>query len=153
MAPVGCKPYWEMENYQPDSSPTKISTRYVTYSYACRNIVNTIMTNGHSSLEKYTSHTLFKMVAKGLCVRGELETEQSYNILTPSSSGYSSTSFSFSWAAQPRALRAASPQSGVGSHAGILSPKLWLQLTELTVASGYIIVWHLPASCGRHICT
>ena len=34
------------------------------------------MTNGHSSLEKYTSHTLFEMVAKGLCVRGELETEQ-----------------------------------------------------------------------------
>ena len=30
------------------------------------NIVNTIMTNGHSSLEKYTSHTLFERVAKGL---------------------------------------------------------------------------------------
>ncbi len=27
------------------------------------------MTNEHSSLEKYTSHTLFEMVAKGLCVR------------------------------------------------------------------------------------
>ena len=35
-----------------------------------------IMTNKHTSLEKYTSHTLFKRVAKGLCVRGELETEQ-----------------------------------------------------------------------------
>ena len=38
------------------------------------------MTNEHTSLEKYTSHTLFEMVAKalqkGLCVRGELETEQ-----------------------------------------------------------------------------
>ena len=31
------------------------------------------MTNEHSSLEKYTSHTLF---SRGLCVRGELETEQ-----------------------------------------------------------------------------
>ena len=30
----------------------------------------------HTSLEKYTSHTLFEMVAKGLCVRGELETER-----------------------------------------------------------------------------
>ena len=38
---------------------------YVTYSYACRNIVNTIKTSGHSSLEKYTSHTLFEMVRKG----------------------------------------------------------------------------------------
>ena len=34
------------------------------------------MTNEHTSLEKYTSHTLCERVAKGLCVRGELETEQ-----------------------------------------------------------------------------
>ena len=34
------------------------------------------MTNEHTSFEKYTSHTLFERVAKGLCVRGELETEQ-----------------------------------------------------------------------------
>ena len=34
------------------------------------------MTNEHTSLEKYTSHTLVERVAKGLCVRGELETEQ-----------------------------------------------------------------------------
>ena len=46
------------------------------YTYTCRNIVNTIMTSEHISLEKYTSHTLFEMVAKGICVRGELETEQ-----------------------------------------------------------------------------
>ena len=31
------------------------------------------MTNERSSLDKYTSHTLF---SKGLCVRDELETEQ-----------------------------------------------------------------------------
>ena len=40
---------------------------------------STIMTNEHTSLEKYTSHTLFEMVAKGLCVKGELETEQTVN--------------------------------------------------------------------------
>ena len=34
------------------------------------------MTNEHTSLEKYTSHTFFERVAKGLCLRGELETEQ-----------------------------------------------------------------------------
>ena len=34
------------------------------------------MTNEHTSLEIYTSLTLFEMVAKGLCVRSELETEQ-----------------------------------------------------------------------------
>ena len=65
------------------------------------------------------------MVAKGLCVRGELETKQNCNILTPSSSGYSSTSFLFSWAAQPQALK-----SGAGSHTGILSPKTLVGVTS-----------------------
>ena len=35
------------------------------YIYTCGNIVNTIKTNGHSSLEKYTPNTLFEMVGKG----------------------------------------------------------------------------------------
>ena len=60
----------------------------VTYSYAdaCRNTFNTIRTSGHSSLEKYTSHFTrkgSKGSRKVLCVRGELETEQNCNILTP----------------------------------------------------------------------
>ena len=80
------------------------------FPYTCGNIVNTIMTNEHSSLEKYTSHTLFEMIEKGL--RKGYVWEVSWrlnrgcNILTPSSSVFSSTSFSFCWAAQPRALRA-----------------------------------------------
>ena len=41
------------------------------------------MTNEHTSLEKYTSHTLFEKVAKGLCVRGELETEQTATYWPP----------------------------------------------------------------------
>ena len=41
------------------------------------------MTNEHSSLEKYTSHTLFEMVVEGLCVRGELETEQKLQHIDP----------------------------------------------------------------------
>ena len=71
---------------------------------------STIMTNEHTSLEKYTSHTLFEMVAKGL--RKGYAWEVSWrlnrdcNILTPSSSVVSSTSFSFCWAAQPGDLRA-----------------------------------------------
>ena len=36
------------------------------YTYTSRNIINTIMTNEYASLEKYTSHTLFEMVAKEL---------------------------------------------------------------------------------------
>ena len=41
------------------------------------------MTNEDTSLEKYTSHALFEMVAKGLCVRGELETEQTVTYWPP----------------------------------------------------------------------
>ena len=44
---------------------------------------STIMTNEHTSFEKYTSHTLFEMVAKGLCLRGELETEQRLQHIDP----------------------------------------------------------------------
>ena len=93
------------------------------------------------------------MLRKGYVWEVSWRLNKDCNILTPSSPGNSSTSFSSSSAAQPRAMRAASPQSGAGSHAGIFSPKLWLQLTEFPVAPGYIIVWHPPASCGRHICT
>ena len=32
--------------------------------------------NEPTSFEEPTFHTLFEMVAKGLCVKGELETEQ-----------------------------------------------------------------------------
>ena len=40
------------------------SNNYDTYMHA--ETVNTIMTSIHTSLEKYTSHTLFEMVAKWL---------------------------------------------------------------------------------------
>ena len=71
---------------------------------------STIMTNEHTSLEKYTSYTLFEMVAKGLR-KGYVwdvswRLNRDCNILTPSSSVFSSTSFSFCWAAQLGALRA-----------------------------------------------
>ena len=62
-----------------------------------------------------------------------------------------------------------SPLSGAGSHYGILSPtatgtrtvtatqtELCLPRTPtnwLSVAPGYIIFWHPPASCGCRICT
>ena len=35
-----------------------------TYSYACRNIFNTIKTRGHSSLEKYTTHFIERIVCE-----------------------------------------------------------------------------------------
>ena len=37
-----------------------------TYTTIHAEAKSTIITNEHTSLEKYTSHTLFEMVAKGL---------------------------------------------------------------------------------------
>ena len=125
------------------------------------------MTNEHTPLEKYTER-----VAKGLmlvmCERWVGDGTDCY-ILTPSSSDHSSTSSSFCWAAQP----------GFWGH----KPSVWhwLSLRHLvsncdrnsncdcnsnwtllasnsnklkpSVAPGYIIVWHPPASCGHRICT
>ena len=98
------------------------------------------MMNEHTSLEKYTSHTLFsKGLRKGwcwLCVRGELETEQTATYwpqvpltiaaLLPHSAGLLS-----------RDPEGPSPLSGAGSQYGILSPtatgtELELTRTELT---------------------
>ena len=107
-----------------------------------------MMTNEHTSLEKYTSHALFKMAAKGLCVSGELETEQTATY----------------WPPVPLSLAALLSRSAGLLNRGswgpiarccvlVLSTASYLQLTNLSVAPGYIIVWHPPASCGRHICT
>ena len=68
------------------------------------------------------------------------------NLLTPSSFVFNSTSFSFWWAAQSGVLRAHSPLLGACSLDSILYPTNWLQLTELPVTPGYIIVWLLPVS-------
>ena len=53
-----------------------IVTTIYNYTHIHAETKSTIRTNEHTSLEKYTSHTLFEMVAKGLYVRGELETKQ-----------------------------------------------------------------------------
>ena len=95
-----------------------------------------------------------------LCVRGELVTGIDCYILTQSSSDHSSTSSSFGWAAQPWVTGGPSPLSGAGSHSSILSPTGTTTGTptrtdcnsnwpKSSVAPGYIIVWHPPASCGR----
>ena len=102
------------------------------------------MMNEHSSFEKYTSHTLFEMVAKGLrkghvCERWVGDC----NMLTPGSSVFSSTSFSFCWAAQPGALRA-QLSAGFGSHClklQQLTPNS--KLTELPVAPEALFNAHL----------
>ena len=95
------------------------------------------MTNEHTSLEKYTSHTLFEMAAKGL-QKGKrwVGDWTNCNILTPSYFVFSSTSFSFCWAVQsgswgPIALcwvLVLSTASYLQLH--------WLQLTEPVCGTG-----------------
>ena len=119
------------------------------YPYTCGNIVNTIKTN-----EKYTSLTLFEMVAKGLRKGNVWEVSRRLNkdcnILTPSSSVFSNTSFSFFCAAQPGSW---GPPSAGNWFPLPRTATNWLQLTEFPVALGYIIVCRSPASCERRICT
>ena len=123
-----------------------------TYTYTCGNIVNTIMTNEHTSLEKYASHFIQKGCEKVMCERWVGDWTDC-NILTPNSSVFSGTTFSFCWAAQSGVLRAHSLLLVAGYLYSILSRTNWHQLTQLHVPSGYIIVWHPPASCERRICT
>ena len=75
-------------------------------TYACRNIFNTLKTSGHSSLEKYTSHFIWKG-SKGLlkvllCERWVGDWTELQHI-DPHSYSRNSVSFPFSWAAQPGA--------------------------------------------------
>ena len=89
--------------------------------------------NEHTSLEKYTSHTLFKRV---VCERWVGDWTDC-NILTPSSSDYSSTSFSFCWAAQPGVTEDCKPSVSSWFSLPLTAtwtPTNWLQLTQA--------VWH-----------
>ena len=73
---------------------------YVTYT--CGNKINNNNERTHFFRKIYLSHFILERVAKGLCVRGELETEQTATVpLT-----IAALLFSFCWAAQPGALRA-----------------------------------------------
>ena len=109
------------------------------------------MTNEHTSLVKYTSHTLFERLVKGLCVRGELEIEQTatYWPQVPLSLA---ALLSHSSDCSIGGSEGPSPLLGAGSDCLELQLELQLQLTP-TMALGYIIIWHPPASCERRIYT
>ena len=98
------------------------------------------MTNENTSLEKYTSHTLFSKGLRKGCERVMCERWvgdwTNCNILTPSSFVFSSTSFSFCWAAQLGVLRAPIRLLGVGSHYSILYPTNWLQTNWTSCRTG-----------------
>ena len=83
-----------------------IAMNNYTYTYAYRNIFNTIKTSRHSSLEKYTSHFIWKgskVLLKVLLCERWVEDRTELQHIDPHSSGYHSLSFPFSWATQPEA--------------------------------------------------
>ena len=108
---------------------------------------DTITTSGHSSLEKYTSHFIWKG-SKGLqrvllCERWVGDwTEQQH--IDPHSSGHNSVSFPFFWAAQP-GTRGPSLCWDM-----VLIPASSLQLIWTSCRRGYITIWCPPTSCERH---
>ena len=99
-------------------------------------------------------------VAKGLCMRGELETEQTATYWTQVPLTIAAPLSHSAELLNRGSLRAASLLSGAGSHCLELQLELqlqltpinWLQLSKPSVVAGYIIVWRSPASCGRRIC-
>ena len=135
-------------------------SKTVTYSYACRNIVNTIMTGGDTSLEKtYLSHFI-QNGTKGLRKGYVWEVSWRLNKTAiywppPSSSGHSSPSLSFSWAAQPGTLRA-QLSAGFGSHCfelQQLTPKSDLQLTRTSCSNRLYNCLTSTCFSERRICT
>ena len=109
-----------------------------TYTYACRNIFNTIKTSGHSSLEKYTSHFIERVV----CQR-ELETEQNCNILTPTL-----LAITVFLSRSPGLLNRG--PGGPASAGTLFSFQYLLQLIWTSCCRGYIIIWRPSTSCERH---
>ena len=103
----------------------------------------------------YLSHFIRKGYESVIVWEVSWRLNKDCNILTPSSSGYSSTSFSSCGAAQLGTPRV--PLSAwSGSHCfelQPLTPNSDLQLTDFLSHPGYIIVCRPPASCGVTIRT
>ena len=124
-----------------------IAMNNYTYTYTRRNIFNTIRTSRHSSLEKYTSHFIWKgskALLKVLLWERWVGDRTELQHIDPHFYGHNSVSFPFSWDAQPGAWGPS--LSGTSSS---FQPLLFNWLTSC-LHPGYIIVRHPPSSCERH---
>ena len=126
------------------------------YTHTCGNKINNNDERTHFFWKIYFSHFIrngCERVAKGLCVRGELEPEQTATYWPPVPLSLAALLSRSTGLLNRGVPRAHSHRLGAGSLYSIKYPTNWLQLTELPVAPGYIIVWHTPGSCERRICT
>ena len=101
------------------------TTNYM-YTYTCGNIINNIDERTHFFKKIYLSHFILETVAKGLCVRGELETATYWPQVPLTRAALLSHSAGLF---NRGSLRAASPLSGAGSHCLEMQLELQLQLT------------------------
>ena len=114
------------------------------------------MTNETQFFRKiYLSHFI-RNGTKGLCVRGELETEQNCNILTPSSSGYSSTSFSSCFELQQLTPNSVSKLTRTSCNTRLyncLTPTCFSERRIQPVHSqGYPLISSTGCTCYLHKC-
>ena len=93
------------------------------------------------------------MVAKGLCVRGKLETEQTATYWPPVPLSLTAL-LSHSAGLPNRGFRGSIAVCWVLVLSTAFYLQLdWLQLTEPVCGTGLYNCWHPPASYGRYICT
>ena len=104
------------------------------------------MTNEYTSVEKYISHTLFERVAKGLRKGCVWEVSWRLNRLQHIDP-------LFLWLLKHFFLILLGCSAGSWFSLLRTATRTLTNSNCLSVAPGYIIVWHPPASCGRRICT
>ena len=108
------------------------------YEYICGNLINNNDERTHFFRKIYLSHFIRKGCEMVVCERW-VEDWTDCNILTPSSSDYCSTSFSFCWATQPGFLRAQALCWGLVLTASNCISNFnsnWLQLTRIVCGTG-----------------
>ena len=103
------------------------------HTHICGNIINNNDERTHFFRKIYPSHFIRKGCERVVCKRW-VGDPTDCNILTPSSSVFSSTSFSFCWAAQ---LGSWGPKPSAGSWFSLpWTPTNWLQLTRTVCGTG-----------------
>ena len=116
--------------------------------YICGNIINNNDERTHF-FRKYTSHTLFERVAKGLCVRGVLETEQT-TTYWPQVPLAIAALLLFLLACSIGGPEGSSPLLGAGSP--YLELQLKLQLTDSNCGTGlYNCLTSTCFLCASHL--
>ena len=136
------------------------------YTYTCGNKINNNDERTHFFRKIYLSHFIRKGCERVMCERWVGDWTDC-NILTPSSSVFSSTSFSFCWAAQPGVLRVqpslgasyfqlTEPVCGNGLYNSLtLTCFLWashLHPIQPVHSQGYTLISSTGCTCYLHRC-